>query len=145
MRAIGPLLNEKESELFVSSCLSNEGKPFRHMARGPEKFDCAGLILWGLRKIGRTVYDIPSYGREPFKDGLRDAVVANLGNPVPAPYRSGDVVLMAFDGEPRHVGLLADYPHGGLMLIHTYSRVRKVVAHRLDSFWAARITEVFRP
>lgn len=145
MRVIGPPLNEHESAAFVSACLSHEGKPFRHMGRGPEKFDCAGLILWGLRHIERPVYDLPVYGREPFKDGLRETIMANLGAPVPAPYRAGDVVLMAFDGEPRHVGLLADYPHGGLMLIHTYSRVRKVVAHRLDSFWDARITEVFRP
>lgn len=146
MRAIGALLTAEESAALVAACLSKVRKPFRHGGRGPERFDCAGLILWGLQQIGRTVYDLPAYGREPFRDGLREAVIRNLGQAVPrASMRAGDVVLMAFGGEPRHIGLLAPYPHGGLMLIHTYSRVREVVAHRLDERWAGFVVEVFRP
>lgn len=103
-------------------------------------------MLWALSAIGRPVYDLPAYGREPHRDGLRTAIERNLGPAVLSESkRAGDVVLMSFEGEPRHVGVLADYPHGGLMLIHTYSRARAVVAHRLDDRWNGYIDAVFRP
>jgi len=47
------------------------GMPFRHMARGPRRVDCAGLILCAFRDVGIELEDMPVYGREPHKDGLR--------------------------------------------------------------------------
>ncbi len=146
MRTIGPAFTPEETQAFVAGCLSHVGKPFRHMGRGPSSFDCAGLALYELARLGRPIFDLDAYGREPFRDGLREAIRTNLGDSLPAAQnRAGDVVLMRFDGEPRHVGVLGDHPQGGLMLIHTYSRVRKVVAHRLDERWASYIIEAYRP
>lgn len=55
------------------------------------------------------------------------------------------MVLMKFGRTENHVGILGDYPHGGLSLIHSYAVNKKVIEHRLDDEWRGRITEVFRP
>lgn len=47
------------------------GHPFRHRARGPKYFDCAGLLLQAFIDIGHPMKDLKYYGREPHKDGLR--------------------------------------------------------------------------
>jgi uncharacterized protein YijF (DUF1287 family) len=59
--------------------------------------------------------------------------------------RAGDVVMMRFAGDPRHVGILADYPDGGFMLIHTHDTLKYVTEHRLDERRAASIVAVWRP
>lgn len=146
MRCIGEPLTAEESAALIAACRSQMGKPFGHMKRGPRQFDCAGLLLWAMASIGRPVNDIAVYGREPHKDGLRENMIFNLGPPVPKEsMRAGDMVLMRFDGEPRHVGLLTDHPAGGLALIHTHAHIKRVSEHRLDAYWAGCITEVWRP
>lgn len=147
-RAIGAALTPEESAAFVEAARSLVRKvKFRHHGRVPALgLDCAGEVGWCLTVIGRHWQDVRAYGREPHKDGLRQALVTNLGQPVPKQYmRAGDVPLMRFDGEPRHIGILGDHPDGSLSLIHTYSRVKMVVEHGLDDYWLGTITEVFRP
>lgn len=146
MRAIGPPLTAEESAALIAAVRSRFGCRFRHMAKGPKFFDCRGLVLWGLSELGRPTFDLPAYGREPHKNGMFKAICTNLGEPIPKHnMRAGDVVLMRFDGEPRHVGLLADYPDGGLSLIHTHSTLKFVTEHRLDNYWASNIVAVWRP
>lgn len=143
-RAIGPPLTPQESAGFVLGARAQLGVRFRHMGRSSRGVDCAGMVLGALGALGRPFVDVPAYGREPHNQTLRRMLVENLGEPV-TDMRAGDVPLMAFEGEPSHVGVLADYPYGGLSVIHGYARVRKVVEHRLDETWRARIVEVFRP
>lgn len=130
---------------LVTAARKYLGCRFRHRGRGPAHFDCAGLILQALKDCGaHGLYDLPTYGREPHRDGLREAVRRNLGEPVSGVWQPGDVALMAFETEPMHVALLGDYPHGGLSVIHAYAAVRRVVEHRMDATWADRVVEVYR-
>ena len=57
--------------------------------------------------------------------------------------RVGSVAAMRFDSTTRHMGIVGDYPGGGFSLIHAYAVSRKVVEHRLDSAWRARIVAIF--
>jgi NlpC/P60 family putative phage cell wall peptidase len=57
--------------------------------------------------------------------------------------RVGSVAAMRFDATTRHMGIVGDYPGGGFSLIHAYAVSRKVVEHRLDPAWRARIVAVF--
>lgn len=149
MRAIGPPLTAEESAALIAcarQCVRDRVR-FRHTGRDPKTgLDCSGLLAWGLRAIGRHVDDRTDYGRDPHKDGLARAMEANLGPPVADAMRSGDVVLMDIEGAPRHVGLLADYPEPGeLMLIHAYGPSRRVVEHILNDDWRGRVIAVYRP
>lgn len=121
------------------------GKPFRHMGRGPTHYDCGGVIVAAYAAIGVVVHDIQVYGREPHMDGLRSTLQRTFGEPVTDGARAGDVLLMRFLREPHHLALVADHPSGiGLSMIHADGSVGRVVEHRIDSMWAARILEVYR-
>ncbi len=148
MRAIGPPLSEQERLAFIAEARTyvSQSVRFRHQGRSRRGVDCAGLLLVSMTAIGRPITDLDAYGREPMGDGLRGMMVANLGEPVPRDsMRPGDMVLMRFQGEPKHVGLIGDHPHGGLSLIHTFAQVKKVVEHRIDAEWDSYIIEVWRP
>lgn len=115
--------------------------------------DCVGLI----RGVGISTGVYPEnvmeleairpfigYGRGPLngqlaKGCLTFGILIDMTEAQP-----GDVVLMAFDGDPSHMGILGDYPHGGLSLIHAYAPLRKVVECRLDEVWLARIVSAYR-
>jgi cell wall-associated NlpC family hydrolase len=146
-RSIGGPLTPEESAAFVAHARSFLGVRFRHQGRNPEiGLDCAGLALVSMQAIGRPVSDLEGYGREPYRNGLEGALTANLGPRVAKEsMRAGDVVMMRFNGDPRHVGILADYPDGGLMLIHTHDTLKRVREHRLDEKRAASIVAVWRP
>lgn len=89
--------------------------------------------------------DRQDYGREPWRDGLRQSLQANFGDPIKV-WQPGDVALLRrVDlSEPSHVGILGDYPQGGLSLIHCHSRIA-VTEHRIDEFWERLILDVYRP
>jgi hypothetical protein len=96
--------------------------------------------------IGRSCFDAKAYSREPQRQGLREALARNLGDPMPkADMRAGDIALLAFKGQPSHVGIVTDYPLGGFALLHTFAQMKKVVEHRMDETWMGYIVEVFRP
>lgn len=132
MRAIGEAFTAEETERFIATARSCMGVRFRHQGRNPKLgFDCAGLPLWTLRQMGRYVVDIKGYGREPHLNGLERAVTDNLGDPIDLEtLRPGDVVLMRFQGDPRHVGIITEHP-GGFALLHVHDRLKFVAEHRL--------------
>lgn len=145
MRAIGGPLTAAESEAMIAACRTLIHRvPFRHQGRKPAiGLDCAGLVLWGLKQIGRPVVDVRGYGTEPHKNGLRDAIEANLG-PTVSDMRAGDVVLMRFHGAPRHVALLTTMPEGHLGMIHVHADNKVVSEHSFDGYWGD-VVAVWRP
>lgn len=148
MRAIGPPLTAEESAALIEACRSLVGRVrFRHQGRNPDiGLDCAGMVGWGLWQIGRSFVDIKGYGREPHKNGLRAALETNLGHCVPVESMSaGDVPLMRFDGDPRHVGLLTTLPDGRMGMIHVHAHNKIVAEHGLDHYWRGNIVAVWRP
>lgn len=148
MRTIGEALTPEETAAFIAAarrCVKAKVR-FRHMGRDPKLgLDCAGLAQWAIQQVGRPVWDIAAYSREPHKDGLRQAMIKNLGEPIKGDLRPGDVVLMRFEGDPKHVGIIGDHPHGGLSIIHTYGTVKRVVEQRMDSSLPFEIVEAYRP
>lgn len=123
------------------------GKPFRHRGRGPTHYDCAGVIVHAYARAGVLLRDLAYYGREPARDGLREAVRANFGDPLPigAMVQPGDVMLMRFNREPHHLAIIGDARKGiGLTMIHSYGEVGRVVEHNIDAMWADRVLEVYR-
>ncbi|WP_421885139.1 NlpC/P60 family protein [Methylibium sp.] len=111
------------------------GTPWRHQrcvkAVG---VDCGQLIAGVLRELGVRDVVITGYARIP--DGSLRGICEQHMKAVPVSQaQPGDAVLMRFDTEPQHLGILGDYPHGGLSLIHSTLKNRKVVEHRLDDRW----------
>lgn len=116
--------------------------PWVHQGRNPAVgIDCAGLMLYAFEAEDDTVY-----GRYPHGDLFARRCEAHLGPPVDDSPRVGDVVLLGFGhrGVGRHIGIIGDYLHGGLSLIHTESIVGRVVEGRFDERWQRRVRKVYR-
>lgn len=132
---------------FVFACRSYMNTPFKHRGRTRRGIDCAGLVICALRDLGVDPVDLKVYGSQPSKDGLRETVQANLGEPTGYGGQDlavGDILLMKFNREPHHIGVVGDYVHGGFSLIHTYGEAGFVKEHRLDDVWRERIIESYR-
>lgn len=56
----------------------------------------------------------------------------------------GDLVVMQFNGTPHHMGILGNYVHGGLSIIHAYAPRRCVIETRLDEAFLRRIVSWHR-
>jgi cell wall-associated NlpC family hydrolase len=146
MRDLGPLLTDDERDAFIAAARTYLGVRFKHQGRSRNGVDCVGLCVLAMQAIGRTCFDAKIYSRHAQKQGLRAALVRNLGEPVPKDQmRDGDIALMAFASEPSHVGIVTNYSLGGFALLHTFAQMKKVVEHRMDEQWMGYISEVFRP
>lgn len=119
------------------------GKPWRHRARGPVAYDCIGLVVYALTRAGISVDDRIDYGREPWREGLRAELFSRYGDPVdPEP---GCVGLFRWiNKEPCHIGIIGNYRHGGLSLIHSHSS-HNVTEHALSGAWLKLFVEAYRP
>jgi cell wall-associated NlpC family hydrolase len=113
--------------------------------------DCGGMIYGVGLQLGllRPVHEMPEaaffrgYGRLANNGSMLKACSILLQRIDVAFASHGDVVLMLFDNEPQHVGLLGDYVHGGLSIIHAYARMRKVVESRFDDQFRAKVIAAF--
>ena len=111
--------------------------------------DCAGLVIGVARELGLVpaTFDVNGYPRRP--DGV--SLVAEcdrwMYRITRAEMQPGDVIVLRFDTDPQHVGILADYRHGGLSIIHALSRgdgSGSVVEHRLDVTTLKRFVAAYR-
>lgn len=135
---------------MVESARKYLGVKFRHRGRTPRGLDCAGLPWLAYKDLGVEMPDFRLYGPEPHNDGLIHYITKAAGEPVHvAPVRAadlqvGDVVVIRFEVEPHHVGIIGDYPLGGFSLLHADGHYGRVIEQRLPDDMIERITHVFR-
>ena len=117
----------------VAEARSWVGTPWMHQQRVKGiGIDCIGLIICVARDLGLSPpgTDFTGYGRRP--DGkmlsLCDEHMVRIRRDDLQP---GDVLVMAIEHDPQHMGIVGDYRHGGLSLIHAASKAGKVVETRL--------------
>lgn len=107
--------------------------PWRHQHRTKGvAVDCAGLIIGVARELGLVSadFDFTGYGRQP--DGSLLAVCQLFMNRIPRDQMAaGDVLVVAAESDPQHLGIVVPYRHGGLALVHASSTARRVVETRL--------------
>jgi len=130
---------------YISHARSMINVKWRHRGRKPWAVDCLGLIALSLPVAGIEINDRVDYGRDPWNAGLQRELREHFGDPV-TDWKKGDIALMQWPNTqgPSHVGFIADYIHGGLSLIHSYS-LQSVIEHRIDEKWMSLIVEVYRP
>lgn len=115
--------------------------------------DCIGLVRGVGIETGLVqrdwqnmpgVRELLGYGREPHGATLEKVCAMYLNRIDESIAMPGDVVLMQYHGEARHMGILGDYVHGGLSLIHSYLPARKVIETRLDDRLRAHVVSWHR-
>lgn len=127
------------------------GTPFHHQGRKKDVgVDCVGLLvcigaeLQYKSKNGTEFYDIKGYTRQPDGKMLLSALQEHLIEIPKEDMQPGDIVCVAFDKHPQHVGVLADYRHGGLSMIHADGKRGEVLETRLLFTQGMKFISAFR-
>jgi len=117
------------------------GTPYSHQGRvNGVGIDCVGLVAEVCKIVGFEVQDHLNYSSQPsgilprilrengfIEKGLEEFLPGDLG-----------VFYFAKPDLPQHIAIFSDYG-----MIHTWTRVRKVVEHAFNNKWKKRMTNVF--
>lgn len=114
--------------------------------------DCIGLVIGIINELnicdehGCTLskYDRTDYSMSPQMAQLSETIGSHLMPIEHNDMKIGDVLLFKFWKEPQHVGIVSDYPTGGLGIIHCNSNSSCVVEQPLSETWSRMITNVYR-
>ena len=122
-------------EQIVSAARQLIGTPYLHQGRVPgHGVDCVGVgvcVAWACG-IKPATWNISGYRRIPDGHSLMRHLRENMAGEVDLQgTQPGDLVVIAFDRFPHHVGIAGDYRGGGLSLIHADNRAGRVVEQRL--------------
>lgn len=121
------------------------GVPWMHQGRSASGMDCIGLLAAVGRRLGCDVPDDAAYGRVPNGEQLLSEMRQYLlAEPIGTRPQPGHMVALRVGLQPHHVGVIGDYRHGGLSLIHGNSKAGCVTEHRLTPAWVAAIVELYR-
>lgn len=127
-------------DAIVAAARSYLGCRYQHQGRVRTGIDCAGLIIAVAHDVGLPAEDMAGYARIPDGKALRRHLDSQAAPVAYADRQPGDILLLAFDrGLPQHLAITTDYG-----MIHAYAGARKVVEHRIDEMWAARILGAYR-
>ena len=107
------------------------GVPFRYGARGPDAYDCYGLVLECARRAGVS---LPDFGSASDQGVIAAMMGASLPLWAEVPCRPGAVVLLRVGRFIAHVG----YVTGVDQFIHTWESSGGVTMARLSD-WKQRI------
>lgn len=132
---------------IVSIARETLGTPYMHQGRvGGLALDCAGVPVYVAKRLGISLTDYTRYGRLPVPNEMRAALDHHLLRVSKTEMRAGDVAWIRFQQEPQHLAIVGDYPLGGMSLIHAYNGagLNRVVEHRMNETWYARICGVWR-
>jgi cell wall-associated NlpC family hydrolase len=127
----------------VAAAREQMGVKWQHQARLPGvALDCAGLVICVARHLGLVPadMDVNGYSRRP--DGSMLRWCAQYMQPLDVP-RAGAVLVGAWERHPQHMGILADYRHGGHSLIHSCSTAGKVIETRMSRDAAMRAVALY--
>ena len=127
---------------IVTEARSYIGTPYHHQGRLKGiGVDCAGVVVGINKTFGLTSHDVKGYSQQPHHGLLQQSLCdAGFTKMRLDQLETGDCMLMRFGSEPQH---LAVYTGEGTM-VHSYSKVGKVVEHNLNDVWKQRITAVYQ-
>ena len=130
---------------IVSEARSWLGTRFQHQAHlKGVGCDCAGLVVGVCKALTLSDFDKTDYTHLPDGAMLRQVCNDHMTPITLTEAQPGDAILCHFGGHPQHLGILGDYPLGGLSIIHAYSLAKRVIETRLDADWAARVVCAYR-
>lgn len=111
------------------------GKPFAYGGRGPDTFDCYGVVFEMHRRNGM---DVPNYTSPT--DGVRiiAAMLSGANDWKETKCATGAVLLMRIPGS-MHVGFVVD----DFRFIHAWERSNGVCVERIHD-WRNRIVTCYR-
>jgi len=123
------------------------GTPYHHQARlNGVGVDCVGVVIGVARELGIVAsdFDVSAYPRMPDGKSLMGLAELHMRRS-DEPIQPGQVIVVAFDTDPQHMGIVGDYRHGGLSIIHAAAIARpgRVIETRLMFSRSMRFVAAF--
>lgn len=118
----------------VAAARSWIGTPFAHQGRiKTVGVDCIGLVIGVGRELGlcEPDFDVSGYARNPDGRSLMALSRVHMTPIDREAMQAGDVVVVRFGDHPQHFGVLGNYKHGGLSIVHAAMKSGAVVEQRL--------------
>jgi len=145
------------THLIVACARGWLGTRFHHQGRLKKTdqhkggVDCLGLLVGVAAELklsapdgaALAAYDDTHYSHQPDTKYLQEKLSSLLTPIAVSKISPGDVFLLNIDESPQHLGIVSNMAEG-LGLIHAYAQARRVVEHRLDTWWRSRIQMAFR-
>jgi uncharacterized protein YijF (DUF1287 family) len=123
-----------ETNEIVETARSYLGTKFHHQARLKHVgIDCVGLVICVARELNLIdqTFDYTAYSRVPDGKILIHEMNNHLDEITRDEGKPGDIICVSFDKYPQHVGIIGNYRHGGLSIIHASGKHGSVVETRL--------------
>ncbi len=151
MKIISSLDIVNQARTWLGTKYHHQGR-LKKSSRGPGGVDCIGLIVGIADELGiqdgkgnpLINSDERNYSMYPESGRLVRSVQRHMRQVLVEKMRIGDVLLFKTFKDPQHVGLLTEYPGGGLGLIHCNSSAGKVVEQPLSDTWLRMLTHAYR-
>lgn len=121
--------------------------PFIHQGRlKGVGIDCIGLVINVGKELGIFDESLNIGGYLPIPDGTSFLKGADtyLVKQTKEEMLPGDTIIVKYDKDPQHIGILADYRHGGLSIIHASSEACRVIETRLMFSEHTRFVATYR-
>lgn len=127
----------------VTAARAFVGVRYRHQGRSREGLDCIGLPVAVRATLSLEAIDASGYARRSTEREMLDFCREHLLEVMPDELQPGDI-LVQITGTIRHMAIVADYPGGGLSVIHAWLPARKIVENRLDDEFMKTVRGCFR-
>lgn len=119
------------------------GVKYRHQGRSREGVDCIGLPVCVRAELGLPTLDVEGYARRTTDSEMLDFCRSHMREVRRDQLAPGDLLVCMHD-VTRHMAIVADYPGGGLSIIHAHLPNKKVVECRLDDQFMKTVRGCFR-
>jgi hypothetical protein len=103
-------------------------------------------VIGIARELGIVApnFDVNGYSPQPDGVSLVEWCGQSMTSIKQADMRPGDVVVVAFDSAPGHMGVCGDYLYGGLSIIHALNgSAERVVETRLEFSRSMRFVRAY--
>ena len=128
----------------VQAARGHMDTPWVHQGRTPGvALDCAGLVICVARQLGLVPADMDVNGYTRAPDGSMLAWCEAHMTRIPD-LELGAVIVVVCDQQPQHMGIVADYRHGGWALAHATNAAGRVVETRLMFARNLRLVAIYR-
>lgn len=111
--------------------------------------DCIGFVAGVAYELGidgaaqwKSDQKLHQYARQPDPAVLVAACDALMQRIPVGQANVADVLVMRFEKEPQHFGLLVE--REPMRMIHAWASARKVAEHDVDTLWRSRIVRAYR-
>jgi cell wall-associated NlpC family hydrolase len=151
MTKITPQQITAQARSWLGTKYHHQGR-LKKSKRGPCGVDCIGLVIGVIDELGLqdgqgkplSQHDEFNYSMYPERGRLVASISKHLREIPAEKMREGDVLLFKFFTDPQHVGLLTQYPTGGLGVIHCTSTSGWVVEQPFSDGMRRMLTHVYR-